>query len=183
MQNIVAQTPDLLCPLHGPPIRQGIENLEKLHRNLAEALAYPPCEEPTALNFPDKNSPARGFRELTPHIHQWKTGNTIVLTSDDGRAIVIDDGLCIWEKLPARLEKHDMIFAQMKAALAIQTIDWIIPTHYHGDHTELIPHLAQKEQGLPSAWLFFETYLSGVLPTGRFSSQAKLRMGCRSASI
>ena len=27
----------------------------------------------------------------------------------------------------------------MKTALGLRSIDWIIPTHYHGDHTEYIP--------------------------------------------
>lgn len=144
-QFLAAFLPDLLCPAHGPVIPEAAESLALLNHHLAAVLRSPFAEEPQALNFPDKESPAPGWREITPHIFQWKTGNSIIITSDDGRAIVIDDGLCIWEPLPQRLEKHDAIFREMKAALGIGSIDCIIPTHYHGDHTEFIPRLAEVE--------------------------------------
>lgn len=144
-QTLAGLSPDLLCPAHGPVIREPAKSLALLDRHLAAVLEAPAGEEPQALNFPDKESPAPGWREITPHIHQWKTGNNIIITSEDGRAIAIDDGLCIWEPLPQRIEKHDAIYHEMKTALGIRTIDWIIPTHYHGDHTEFIPHLAEME--------------------------------------
>ncbi len=144
-QRLIGLSPDFLCPAHGPAIREPAKSLALLDRHLAAVLENPAGEVPRALNFPDVESPAPGWRVITPHIYQWKTGNNIVVTSDNGRAIVIDDGLCIWEPLPQRIEKHDAIFLAIKAALGIRYIDWIIPTHYHGDHTEFIPHLVEIE--------------------------------------
>ncbi len=145
-QNLARLSPDVLCPAHGPVIREPAAALSLLDRHLAAVLEAPAGEEPQSLNFPDQESPAPGWREITPHIHQWKTGNTSVITSPEGRAIAIDDGLCIWEPIPQRIEKHDAVFREMKAALGLRSIDWIIPTHYHGDHTEFIPHLAETEE-------------------------------------
>jgi len=142
---LARSSPDLLCPAHGRVIRDPAKSLALLDSRLAAVLEIPDVGQPQPLNFPDKESPAPGWRQITPHIHQWKSGNTIIVTSDDGRAIVIDDGLCIWEPLPQRIAKHDAIFREMKTALGIRSIEWIIVTHYHGDHTEFVPHLAAGE--------------------------------------
>jgi glyoxylase-like metal-dependent hydrolase (beta-lactamase superfamily II) len=144
-QALAGLSPDLLCPAHGPVICEPGKSLALLDRHLAAVLEAPAGEEPSALNFPDKESLAPEWREITPHIYQWKTGNNVIITSEDGRAIAVDDGLCIWEPLPQRIEKHDAIFREMKTALGISSIDWIIPTHYHGDHTEFIPRLVEME--------------------------------------
>jgi len=136
---------DLLCPAHGDVIPDPERALRLLDEHLGAVIAPfdPDLDEP--LNFPEVDSPAPGFRQITPHIHQWRTGNTIVLTSDDGFALVVDDGLCIWEPLEQRTVKHDAIFREMKAKLGIKAIEWVVPTHYHGDHTDYVSHLAKNE--------------------------------------
>jgi len=136
---------DLLCPAHGEVIRQPAKALELLEENIRRVLTPPQEPAPEAINFPEKDSAAEGWREVSPHIFQRKTGNDVVLVSSTGNALVIDDGLCIWEPLEKRVAMHDAVFKQLKDALGIRKIEWIIPTHYHGDHTELIPHLAEKE--------------------------------------
>ena len=136
---------DLLCPAHGEVLRDPRKALKCLEENILRVVARPEEPSPQAINFPESDSAAEGWRPVTPHIFQRKAGNNVIVVSSTGNALVIDDGLCIWEPLEKRVALHDAIFKQLKAALGIRKIEWIIPTHYHGDHTELIPHLAKNE--------------------------------------
>jgi glyoxylase-like metal-dependent hydrolase (beta-lactamase superfamily II) len=145
---------DTLCPTHGPCVEDAREALEALaqgvkgvltrlpldddDRKLAQSLKYP-------VNFPEVDSPAAGFRQILPNLHQWREGNCAILISKTGAALVVDDGLCFWKPMPERIEHHDRVFAQLKQALGIKKIELIVPTHYHGDHTENIPRLARAE--------------------------------------
>lgn len=53
------------------------------------------------------DSPAPGFRQIGPHLHQWQNGNAAVITSDDESTIVIDSGLCLGEPEMQRLACYD----------------------------------------------------------------------------
>ena len=136
--------PDLLCPAHGPVVRRPAAALAKLRERLqavlrddAGAWAAPP--------FPEKDSPADGFREVLPCLHQWRTGNCSVLVSKSGRGLMVDDGLCYWQPLPERAQFHRAVITEMKRALGIERIEVVIPSHYHGDHTENIPELVEMD--------------------------------------
>ena len=58
---------------------------------------------------------------------------------------MVDDGLCCWQPLAERLAHHQVVIDGLKRALAIGKIEIVIPTHYHGDHTENIPELVARE--------------------------------------
>ncbi len=141
-----AEAPDRLCPAHGDMIAEPQPALRHLHRKIASVLVEPPTQAPDAINFPEPEEPVPGWRRVSPSIFQWKGGNTCVLLSRSRRAIVIDDGLCLWLPLKERRARHDAAFAALKSALGIKQIDWIIPTHYHGDHIDFIPRLAAQEK-------------------------------------
>ena len=51
-QTLVRLSPDLLCPAHGPVIREPAKSLALLDLHLAAVLAAPIGEEPRVLNFP-----------------------------------------------------------------------------------------------------------------------------------
>lgn len=137
---------DILYPAHGPVVADAPAALAKLCERLEGVL--PVCvagTEPAPVNFVEKASAARGWRELSPHLHQWKAGNCAVLLSATGNALLIDDGLCHWKPLSERAAYHRAVMQDLKRALSITKIETVIPTHYHGDHTENIPDLVATE--------------------------------------
>lgn len=136
----------LLLPSHGEPIRDADEALAALSSKLSLVIDSLAAKEPASpVNFPDIDSPASGFRQISPHLHQWRNGNLAVVLSDSGEALFIDDGLCNWLPLPERSELHRRTVETMKKALGVKKVSLVIPTHYHGDHTENIPALRELE--------------------------------------
>jgi glyoxylase-like metal-dependent hydrolase (beta-lactamase superfamily II) len=138
---------DILCPTHGPVVNEPDDALDALSRRLSEILRPSPDAKSFDGMVPDKDSPAPGFREILPNLHQWKMdgGNCNVLVSESGGALMVDDGLCFWEPLPERAAHHRCAIAALKQALGIKKIEIVIPSHYHGDHTENIPELVEME--------------------------------------
>lgn len=135
---------NLLLPSHGPVITDAT-GLQTLRARLEKALPVFVADAPAVINFPEKDSPARGWREISPRLHQWKSGNCVVLLSRTGNALLVDDGLCFWQSLPKRATHHWAVIEDLKRALGITKIEMVIPTHYHGDHTESIPDVAAIE--------------------------------------
>ena len=142
---LLREKPDILCPTHGPVLHDPQAALTRLQRRLEAVLAPGPSHDAAAVNFPDTDSPAPGFRQILPHLHQYRAGNLNVLLSATGNALVVDDGLCFWEPLPQRTEHHRQVITDMKRALDVRRIELAIPSHYHGDHTENIPELTAIE--------------------------------------
>lgn len=137
---------DLLCPAHGPAIENPQQALDLLCARLSAVLCRPDDYDYTPINFPDRDSPADGWRELSPHLHQWRTGNCAAIISQTGSALLVDDGLCHWVPEPQRSEHHRKVIANLRSSLGISRIEVCIPTHYHGDHVENIPDLVSTER-------------------------------------
>jgi len=136
---------DVLLSSHGEPIFEPQSALNLLVAHLEQVLHEEP-EDPSPINFPERDSPANGWRELSPHLHQWRSGNCAVLTSCSGNALLVDDGLCYWQPEPTRSAHHDEVIQNLKSSLNIHRIEVCIPTHYHGDHIENIPALVENEE-------------------------------------
>jgi glyoxylase-like metal-dependent hydrolase (beta-lactamase superfamily II) len=143
-RRLLAEKCDLLLPAHGEPIGDPHRALSTLIARL-EAVLHDESNSEALLNFPEKDSPMHGWHELSPHLHQWKTGNCAALISSSGHALLIDDGLCFWQPEPQRQEHHRAQIQNLKSSLGITHIELCIPTHYHGDHTENIPSLVEEE--------------------------------------
>lgn len=135
----------LLCPAHGPVITQPARDLSHLILSLDAVLSMRESERPAAINFAEPAEKVEGWRELSPHLYQWKAGNAALLLSGDGHAMLIDDGLGMQLPRAERERHHDAVFQSVKKALNIQSIEWIVPTHYHAAHTDLIAHAVATE--------------------------------------
>jgi glyoxylase-like metal-dependent hydrolase (beta-lactamase superfamily II) len=141
--------PALLCPAHGPVIDDPARALDTLQARLRAILEPPPVAfDESSVSVQSISSRAAGFRQLLPHLLQYNVdyGNCNVLLSDDGYALMVDDGLCYWKPLEERAAHHRRVIEQLKRSLGIKRIEIVIPTHYHGDHTENIPELVAMDQ-------------------------------------
>ena len=150
---IDAVAADVLLPAHGEAIHEPAADIATLRSRLG-AIFEPAIDTSQldlpgprqVINFPDVDSPAPGFREILPNLHQWKVlGNCAVLISESGHAMLVDDGLCYWHPLPERARHHRQVMTDMKQALGIERVELVIPTHYHGDHTENIDEIREMD--------------------------------------
>jgi len=138
--------PDVICATHGAVVEQACDSLDRLCERLQRVLEpFVAGAQPLPVSLAGKESAARGWRQLSPRLHQWKTGNCAALLSQSGNALLIDDGLCCWEPLPRRAAHHRAVMQELKRTLGIRRIETVIITHYHGDHTENIPDLVALE--------------------------------------
>lgn len=137
--------PDLLCPAHGDLCSDAAGDLGHLIMNLDAVLSLREGTKPVSIDFPEPKERIPGWREVTPHLYQWKTGNMVLLISEDWHAIVIDAGYC--SRQPGiRVPEPAVLFQEVKKALGIRAIEWVVPTNYQGDHLNLIPHLVHVER-------------------------------------
>ena len=98
-----------------------------------------------ATNFEEPKGGTEHWRAVTPRIYQLRAGNNIVVTSATGRAIMIDDGMCLWLPHEERLKRHGELLDELKQAAGIRKFDFVLPSHFHGDHTEFINLSAESE--------------------------------------
>jgi len=144
--------PAWLLPSHGAAIADPQDEIRQLQAKVEAVLVPINAHAGPTINMPDRDSAAPGFREITKHVHQWRNGNTIILLSEDRRAIVIDDGLCLWRPWDEKIRIHDQVFREAFAALRIEAVELIVATHFHGDHVDLMGKLS-RDTGAPIATL------------------------------
>lgn len=129
----------VLCPAHGEPILEPAVALRTLVARM-EACISPAFDPGGAINFPERDAAVPGFREIVPGLLQHKVGNCAILISPRSReAVLVDAGPCDWVPVPERRARFVELLKSVKAACGISRFCWVIPTHYHGDHTEGIP--------------------------------------------
>lgn len=142
---LLAASPDILLPAHGDSIEDPGTDLGLLVSRLEKVLSRSDAPWET-INFPDVDSPAPGFRRILPQLHQYRNGNCAILISrQNGAALLIDDGFCHWVDLEERTRHHHEVLRNAREALDISRYEIVIPTHYHGDHVENIPDLVATE--------------------------------------
>jgi len=137
--------PDLLCPAHGPVTNEAVENINHLILNLDAVLSLREKSAPALTDFPEPREKLAGWRELTPHLFQWKEGNLVLLRADDGHALLIDAGYCS-RGADAKAVEPSEFFANVKKAFKIETIEWAVVTNYQYEHWNLIPDFVRREK-------------------------------------
>ncbi len=139
--------PSLLCPSHGPVIREAVPQLREYQQKLRKLV-------PLFLRGYDVNTFAAADQDnvsrptsvphvwqITKHLFKFKGPsfwpNFTILIADSGHALVIDCGLFD----PAFLDKA---INGMRERLGLKQIDAILVTHAHGDHFLEAEHMRQK---------------------------------------
>ncbi len=130
---------DLLCPSHGPVIREKIPAvLSRLGQRL---LAFYRAKGSICQGTKDRFViPLKifksGTRQILPNLYAGK-GNAYVLLSSSGRALLVDPSTSDLEAL------QDLL----KGELGGVSPEYVLVTHAHGDHYSGIPDL-QKHYNL-----------------------------------
>jgi len=149
LRDLKRMQPDIVLPSHGDPMDNPDEAISKTMENLRRYHLYLTGQPPTI---------DRTFKRLSPHLlvapHACCT--FYVLLSDSGKAMLIDYGAASgnhfyahlrqfesWEK--QRFVEHSI--HELKTDWGVKSVEVVIPTHYHDDHTCGIPHL-QRHHGV-----------------------------------
>lgn len=134
----------MLCPAHGEPVADPAAALRTLIERV-KACSSPPFDPGGTINFPERAAAVPGFREILPGLLHHQTGNCAVLISPrTGEAVMVDAGPSDWVPVPQRKVRFLALLHDMRQAYGISRFGWLIPTHYHGDHTEGIPWIVEK---------------------------------------
>jgi glyoxylase-like metal-dependent hydrolase (beta-lactamase superfamily II) len=137
---------DLLLPSHGDPIEdpQGAMTLlierfwELLQRREQNPRLFQLRERPYQ---PVLSVGEGASAEGTPHllIHRASMATMYVLLSESGKALFLDFGYDFVTGIPAgsdRASRRPWLYTlpALKAQFGVQSIDVVLPTHYHDDH-------------------------------------------------
>lgn len=153
------QDVDLVLPSHGDPVTDVAGDLDRLTASLAESLEL--GEELGVAGW-KSDTPATRFLpeqrlvELSPHLlwsGSWTCANFYVVLDGEGRALLVDYGHSAWAHLHTGADHHgqeSMRFVrhhltQLRRDHGVESIDVVVPTHIHDDHTCGIPYLQRHE--------------------------------------
>ena len=164
LRRLAALRPTLLCPEHGPPIREEIQNaLEATTRNLQQAATLKSFEQFRQNTQPDAALPAfvapgqvgsatpagnvKPWTRLSPHL--FLTGNTYALASADGPVLLVD---------PYDRGLRDRM-KELKQSYGFGPAEVALISHAHNDHYTGVfalptnrDHRSGCSIGLPTSW-------------------------------
>ena len=142
---------ELLLPSHG----EIIENTEAAIDLLIARLYSLLLDRGEFKNLPKKTE--NPFLQITPHVYRNVTSeaNSYVIISDSGKAMIIDYGYDFVGGMAAgtdRASRRPWLYTipVLKEKYGVQSIDVVLPTHYHDDHVAGI-NLLQRVEGA-SVW-------------------------------
>ncbi|MFW6090991.1 MAG: MBL fold metallo-hydrolase [Actinomycetota bacterium] len=126
---------DLLAPSHGPVMDDPVGAIDLTASRLRELLdlrgEHPKLEE-------RRTDP---YERVLPHLLYNRAAHSqnYALLSDSGKALLIDYGYDLQAGLPAgtdRAARRPWLYTlpALRKRFGVQTIDAVVPTHYHDDH-------------------------------------------------
>jgi len=150
-----SKQPDLVVGSHGHPISSdataALDALAVNLRRLYEAQRELRASRVWTIWPHSVDQPKR---QLLPHLwaNPHSCSNVYCLLADDGRGILLDYGFPSWDHFAADLRFVEHSLTELKAVAGLDTVEAVIPSHYHDDHLAGVPYL-QQEHGV-QAWIF-----------------------------
>jgi glyoxylase-like metal-dependent hydrolase (beta-lactamase superfamily II) len=151
--------PDLVLPSHGAPIESVEEDIDRLQQRLIDLVRLEGLQVFGAWPWaPDIDAlPEPRFIRLSEHLlasGPWACSNFYVLLSGSGEALLIDYGHAFGAHLHVgsdQLPFEQMRFVahhldELQEHFGVHSIEVVVPTHIHDDHTCGIPYL-QRHHG------------------------------------
>ena len=127
--------PELLLPSHGSEITEPLADLSKLKSRLLEVQKQLAPNRAARWNWSN-------FVQVSAHVIQDCGTTSQIIISETGDALLFDCGA---DFTAARL-------AEAKRMFGIKRISVIIPSHWHSDHIDGIPALAESEGAEVWVW-------------------------------
>jgi len=118
--------PDLLCPSHGAVMedpQSALTELELRSGRVAELVVRPNIGR---WNWSD-------LVQVSPHLLKDAGTTSYIILSDDGHALFFDLGVFKPE-----------LFQTLRERFGVETVDAVVISHFHWDHTGGIPELVEK---------------------------------------
>ena len=144
----------VLLPSHGQPIEKPIDDINLLESRLVDLASLG-----RNLRFGGRESileplylPEPEFVPLSPHLlwgGNWTCSFFYVLLSESGKAMFVDYGHSFQPHMHTFADHHGMErmrfiehhLKELRNRWNIKSLDLVVPTHIHDDHTCGIPHL------------------------------------------
>lgn len=147
MKKILALDLDVVMPSTGQIIESPEADIKKLEKKI-EWIFSPPVilskRKKAQINYKSIRE-FRRFREIIPGIYQNNNfGNMIVIVDEQGRALVIDPGPCVWLPWKDNCKAVNEDFDSLENEAGLKTVDLMLATHYHGDHVEFCNLLKER---------------------------------------
>ena len=114
--------PDLLLPSHGSPSRDAVAWEATLQAKLVQ-LYFPYNWEINCLQ-PSNSLSLPAPRPIQVSKHIWQTGVGYLIVADSGHAMFWDTD-----------DRESIYLDQFQETLGFKSIDFMVPSHIHGDHT------------------------------------------------
>ena len=138
--------PELLLPSHGGPMDDPAPAIDLLVQRFWELLQLR-GQNPNLFRLRDNP-----YQPVTPHLlwHRASMANTYVLLSESKKALLFDFGYDFITGIPAgsdRASRRPWLYTlpTLKRQYNVETIDVILPTHFHDDHVAGINLLRRVE--------------------------------------
>lgn len=139
---VLRAEPDVLLPSHGAPMRDPVNALSLLARNLQDYVdlhQYHP--KPQVDRRPIAQWAAHPYRVVSPHVlmNTASHGRSYILLSDSGHALVFDFGYDLTPGMAAggdRAARRPSLgsLATLRRDFGVKQVEVAAPTHYHDDH-------------------------------------------------
>ncbi len=148
LDNLQRRKPSILCPSHGDPIYDAEEAINLLEQKLSNWYEF--CWAYGKDPIPAAHSE---IVEVTPHLITVPSAcsNFYCLISENGKALLLDYGFPTINYIKyavlhpgesPRFIEHSL--DRIMDHYDIDTIDVVIPTHYHDDHIAGMPYLKRR---------------------------------------
>ncbi|NLH74965.1 MAG: MBL fold metallo-hydrolase [Verrucomicrobia bacterium] len=149
LKKVADEKPDLLVPARGPRIRDPANTIKRAIERIQAAYSNYLSIDALRWYFKDEHIRAKARRVLGPDaqvdwmpmgetmpLPPWAIAisNTRLIIANDGAGFLID---CGGQDIVARLR-------QMRQAKSLTWLEHVFVTHYHDDHTELLPVVVQE---------------------------------------
>lgn len=142
LRQVLQISPKLILPSTGPIIDAPYADIQALLTRLKWIKGASECE--STLNFPPLREIGR-WRELRHGIFQSNNfGNIIVFIDKNGHGLLLDPDPCIWLDWDTSCREVHADFDMLEHQAGLKTIDYLLITHYHGDHVQFAPLLRER---------------------------------------
>lgn len=143
LRRAIALQPTRALPTTGPAIEDPVHDMQAL------LARWDRCLNPTPrMRKRDARPPLREFglfKQVDDGIYQNNNfGNMVLFVDPDGHGLLIDPDPCVWESWEENCRIVQEQFDLLEQEAGLRAVEWILITHYHGDHVQYCDLLRER---------------------------------------